>query len=102
VTFLQAVEELHGKLDGFDAAAELLCIRCRELGPGTLEVEYSSVRNLADVAEGMIRGCIAHFGGGHLEREDLLGAPPRGAFRPSARRCSPASSALEKAVPTLR
>lgn len=80
LTFLQGVEELPCAAAGSDMAADLLRIRCRELGSGVLEVEYSSVRNLADLAEGMIRGCIAHFGGGvELERDDLPGAPGRAA-----------------------
>jgi len=80
LAFLQDLNELHGEVQGLHAAAELPSIRCREIGPGVLEVEYSSVRNLADLAEGMIRGCIAHFGGGvELKREELPGAPGRAA-----------------------
>jgi hypothetical protein len=40
--------------------------------PGRLEMTYRSERPLADLAEGMIRGCVSHFGE-HLEvvRADL-------------------------------
>ncbi|HEV7735057.1 MAG TPA: heme NO-binding domain-containing protein [Candidatus Binatia bacterium] len=39
---------------------------------GTLELVYGSPRPLADLADGMIRGCIAHFGEPiDVRREDL-------------------------------
>jgi hypothetical protein len=80
-SFLQGIAALDGQGACVDAAAaELLCLRCQQLAPAVLEVEYSSVRNLADLVEGMIRGCIAHCGGGvRLERTDLPGAPGRAA-----------------------
>jgi hypothetical protein len=40
--------------------------------PGRLELTYASSRPLADLAEGLIRGCIAHFGETvDVQREDL-------------------------------
>jgi hypothetical protein len=48
--------------------------------PGNLELVYRSRRPLADVAEGMIRGCIAWFGDRvDLDRQDLDAADGRAA-----------------------
>jgi hypothetical protein len=78
--FLRGLDDLHREVAALHAVAELPSTRCRELAPGVLEVEYTSVRNLADLAEGLIHGCIAHFGGGvELSRHDLPGAPGRAA-----------------------
>lgn len=78
ISFLRGLAELHAEVAGLHALAEIPSTRGRLVAPGVLEVEYSSPRNLADLAEGMIRGCIAHFGGGvELERHDLPGAPGR-------------------------
>lgn len=37
-------------------------LTCRRLGPDRAEVVYRSRRDLADLAEGLIHGCAAHFG----------------------------------------
>lgn len=42
--------------------AELPAILCEDAGPDELLLTYQSRRGLADLAEGLIRGCIAHFG----------------------------------------
>lgn len=52
--------------------AELPRIECEETENGQLHVVYRSQRHFADLAEGLIHGCIDHFGEAlHLEREDL-------------------------------
>jgi hypothetical protein len=42
--------------------ADLASLRCERLAEGVLVMHYRSTRPLADVVEGMIHGCIAHFG----------------------------------------
>lgn len=42
--------------------AELPRFECREGGVGEMELTYQSKRPFADLAEGLIRGCIAHYG----------------------------------------
>ena len=45
-------------------------------GPGVLRLHYRSSRPFADLAEGLIRGCIAHFGEDvELRREPAAGDP---------------------------
>lgn len=39
-----------------------------------LVLEYRSVRHLEDLAEGLIRGCIAHFGGNASLARETLGS----------------------------
>ena len=78
LTFLEGIEHMRGEVD-FDGA-EMQCLRCRKLSAGVLQIDYASVRNLAGLVEGLIRGCILHFGGGvQVERTDLPGAPGRAA-----------------------
>ena len=55
--------------------AELPSFDCRLLQPDTLHMTYSSARPFADLAEGLIRGCIAHYGSPvDLVRQDLEGS----------------------------
>lgn len=42
--------------------AELPSFSCTFPHPGQLNMTYRSVRNLSDLAEGLILGCIDHFG----------------------------------------
>ena len=43
---------------------------------GTFQIEYLSARPFADLAEGLLQGCIDHFGDPvQLERIDLQGTP---------------------------
>lgn len=55
--------------------AELPSFACERPDARTLRMVYSSNRPFADLAEGMIRGCLAHFGGAPvaLMRKDLPG-----------------------------
>lgn len=56
--------------------AELPSFDCRRPSAGALVMTYSSSRPFADLAEGLIRGCIAHYGEPvRLIREDLGGVP---------------------------
>jgi hypothetical protein len=50
--------------------AELPTFTCDTSTPGHLTMLYRSSRPLADLAEGLIAGCIAHFGESILMRRD--------------------------------
>lgn|SRR5262245_31797900 len=67
---------VHGELKKLYPDAEFPAFECRSVAPGGLEMTYRSARPLADLAEGLIRGCIEHFGDPvRLVREDLPGTP---------------------------
>ncbi|MGH8473226.1 MAG: heme NO-binding domain-containing protein, partial [Gammaproteobacteria bacterium] len=54
--------------------AELPGFECDASKPGRLILIYRSTRRLADLAEGLIQGCIEHFRETiHIQREDLSG-----------------------------
>lgn len=56
--------------------AELPSFATERPRPDQLVLTYSSARPFADLAEGLIRGCIAHYGDGvQLQRHDLPGVP---------------------------
>jgi DNA-binding transcriptional LysR family regulator len=63
---LSVLAELDGKVHAevrrLHPDAEFPSFTSRRLGPDRLELTYRSSRPLAALAEGMIRGCIAHFG----------------------------------------
>ena len=66
---------VHGEVKTLYPDAEFPRFECVERAPGTLEMTYRSTRPLADVAEGLIRGCIEPFGDAlEVHREDLPGA----------------------------
>jgi hypothetical protein len=67
---------IHGELRKLYPGAEFPTLECTPLAPDGLEIVYRSARPLADLAAGLIRGCIEHFGdGASVRREDLAGAP---------------------------
>jgi hypothetical protein len=71
-------ERLHGVIHTevlkLYPAAELPEFECTRLTADRLVLEYHSPRGFADLAEGLIRGCAAHFGEPiAVEREDLSG-----------------------------
>jgi len=66
---------VHGEVKKLYPDAEFPRFECVQRAPDTLEMTYRSTRPLADVAEGLIRGCIEHFGDDlEVQREDLPGA----------------------------
>jgi hypothetical protein len=55
--------------------SDLASMRCERPGRDVLTMYYRSVRPLADLIEGMIRGCIDHFGARvEIQRDDEPGA----------------------------
>ncbi len=73
--FMENVEGcVHVEVRKLYADAELPTFETKRNDDGSLEMVYTSVRGLADFAEGLITGCIAHYGGGFtVSREDLDG-----------------------------
>ena len=71
-TLLENVDAcIHGEVRKLYPDAELPSVTCVRPAPGQLWVDYRSTRGLADAAEGLINGVIAHYGEAiHLERED--------------------------------
>ena len=54
--------------------AELPSFACDTPAPGRLSLTYRSARPFAVLAEGLIRGCVDHFGEAvDIEVEDLSG-----------------------------
>src|SRR4029078_2780814 len=71
---------VHGEVKKLYPDSEFPRFEVHDAGPGHLEMVYRSRRPLADLAEGMIQGCIAWFGDRvDLEREDLDAADGRAA-----------------------
>ena len=72
--FLQTVDSyIHVEVRKLYADVELPRIECEQRDPGHLTVTYRSTRPFADLAEGLITGCIAHFGEElALRREDVF------------------------------
>ncbi len=72
--FLESIERyIHVEVLKLYPNAELPSFTCTSQ-PGQLTMVYRSPRALADLAEGLIRGCIEHFGEQvEIQREDLSG-----------------------------
>jgi hypothetical protein len=67
---------VHGELRKLYPDAEFPAFECRPVPPAGLAMTYRSARPLADLAEGLIRGCIEHFGEPvGFAREELPGTP---------------------------
>lgn len=63
---------IHGELLKLYPDAEFPSFACTVTSPKHLELIYRSRRHLADFAEGLILGCVAHFGDPvEVRREDL-------------------------------
>ena len=66
---------VHGELLKLYDDVQFPQMHCERPAPGRVEITYRSPRRLADLAEGLMRGCIAHFGDAiELERTDLASA----------------------------
>lgn len=82
--FLQQLDGyIHVELRKLFPDAELPVFQFNASVPGTLTMDYSSSRPYADLAEGLIVGCIHHYGEPiELSREDLAeGASARFVLR---------------------
>ena len=63
---------VHDEVQKLHPDAQFPRFECTARGPGRLEMRYHSSRPFADLAEGLIRGCIAYFGEAiELTRDDL-------------------------------
>lgn len=72
-TFLERVEAIiHTEVRKLYPDAELPVFECSRPAPERLAMLYRSQRPFADLAEGLIRGCVDHFGEAiEVRREDL-------------------------------
>ncbi|MFQ5863999.1 MAG: heme NO-binding domain-containing protein [bacterium] len=72
-SFLESIEEIiHSEVRKLYPDAELPTFEFDTSEQGRLSMIYSSERGLADLAEGLILGCIDHFGERiELRKEDL-------------------------------
>jgi len=62
-SFLERIEDhIHVEVRKLYPDAELPTFTCDTSTPGRLTMLYRSSRPFADLAEGLIAGCIAHFG----------------------------------------
>ena len=74
--FRQIEDVIHVEVRKLYPDAELPTFGVEEPSPKEMVLHYRSERGLADVAEGLIKGCLSHFGeDATIEREDLSGAP---------------------------
>ena len=75
VAFLASINTyVHGELRKLYPDAEFPGFECTPVAPDGIEMVYRSARPLADLAEGLIRGSIEHFGDlVRIVREDLPG-----------------------------
>ncbi len=74
--FLGRIETyIHGELHKLYPDAQFPHFGVAQTSADRLEMVYSSPRRLADLAEGLIRGCAAHFGESiECRREDIPSA----------------------------
>lgn len=82
IALLRALDrDVHRELHRLNPEARFPRLACREDGCG-LAITYRSAEPLADLAHGLIEGCIAHFGEPvQTTRVDLDGAQPGTAAR---------------------
>lgn len=80
--FLPRVNDyVHMEVQKLYPDAELPTFICENPEPGKLVITYSSVRNLPDLAEGLILQCIDHFGESMtVKRETIEGDTPSTRF----------------------
>lgn len=80
--FLPRVNDyVHMEVQKLYPDAELPTFECETPEPGKLIITYRSVRNFPDLAEGLIRQCIQHFGESmDVERETAEGDVPSTRF----------------------
>jgi hypothetical protein len=78
--FLNRIDDyIHVEVRKLYPDAELPRFETRLVGPNSLEMIYRSDRPFGDLAEGLIRGCIEHYGEGiSLEREAILTGEAKG------------------------
>ncbi len=75
--FLAKIETIiHPEVRKLYPDAELPRFECEAVGPGRMVLIYSSSRGLADLADGLIRGCAEHFGERITIHRDELGSKP--------------------------
>lgn len=73
LAMLEAIEgEVHVEVRKIYPDAELPTFATRRLAPGALRMDYSSTRPLVPFCQGLIEGCVDHFGApATIETRDL-------------------------------
>ncbi len=72
--FLSGIEDIiHAEVKKLYPDAELPRFEVERHDAGCLVLRYESPRHFEDLAEGLMRGCITHFGGGIDLRRETLG-----------------------------
>jgi hypothetical protein len=80
--FLERVESIiHIEVRKLYPDAELPVFECTRPAPGQLVMLYRSQRPFADLAGGLIQGCIEHFGEPIVVRREELPPGPNGEHR---------------------
>lgn len=76
-TFLEQVEDhIHVEVRKLYPDAELPTFDARRPNEETLELTYRSTRPFADLAEGLIKGCVDHYGETvNMQRHDVASQP---------------------------
>jgi hypothetical protein len=74
-TFLEGLEGIiHAEVRKLYPDAELPRFEVESRDGSRLVLVYTSARHLEDLAEGLLRGCIAHFGGPEALTRETVGA----------------------------
>lgn len=75
--FLKSVEEkIHVEVLKLYADSKLPTVKATDIGPGEILIDYASHRPFADVAEGLIRGCLKYYNAVYeLSRTDITDGP---------------------------
>lgn len=69
---LGTLPTVHEQLQKLLPEAEFPSLTCRPLSADAVEVDYRSPRDLGPLAEGMLLGCLDHFGAtGRVSREEV-------------------------------
>lgn len=73
-TFLSGIEDIiHAEVLKLYPDAELPRFTIEQHDPSRLVLVYDSQRHFEDLAEGLMRGCVAHFGGGIDIHREIVG-----------------------------
>ncbi len=100
---LRVEEVIHSEVRKLNPEAELPSFRFPATDEGCFDVEYESTRPFADLAHGLIEGCIQHFGESfEVSRRELDGEPGTHvlfSLRPPVKHCPWVASSTSD-VPT--
>jgi hypothetical protein len=74
-SFLSGIEDIiHAEVRKLYPDAELPSFDVERRDERILVLVYASSRHFEDLAEGLLRGCVAHFGGGEVLTREVVGS----------------------------